>query len=661
MENMAAVRSLRKACEKDPLTVLDSLRETVAKSWLRSRAKDIRTYQPISAKKTGGDLRGIRAVNRRPVLFEYIFSCTEGIFRSLERASLVLLVTDAQGNVLRLYGGEEELAALRQTGVSENTSLSEDAVGTNAVGTCIYTRKAVYIHREEHYKDALSAYTSYGAPIYDERGEIAAVFGGISTDPEPDLALLNLFGQAANSMGKECAIFHLKHDLQDLQTNMDCLINTMNYGVVLLDEQFRIVKANSVARYFFLMYEYELAGQPITAFISPQDIDFSLLDHDIHDQDIRVHSGEVKEFSFLASVYLTTTCDGEKNYLLVFNKAPDKAKATADLTPKTAKWRFNDIVGTDPTFMEAINLAKIASKTSCTVLITGESGVGKELIAQAIHNASNCANGPFVAVNCGAIPKSLAESELFGYENGAFTGAKRTGMPGKFELANGGTIFLDEIGDMSMELQICLLRFLQEQEVTRVGGKQPIKVNVRVIAATNKNLEEAINNAAFRMDLYYRLNVFNIHVPPLRERSGDIGNFSHYFLQKYKLKSNQAFVGFTPEALNALQNYGWPGNVRELENTIERAVIIARSDRVGLDDLPEKVRLCYQQEGLEGMERLAGPRQAPSFPISAEQAEKEVIIRALRGAQGNVTRAAELVGISRRTLYRKMEKYGISK
>ena len=235
------------------------------------------------------------------------------------------------------------------------------------------------------------------------------------------------------------------------------------------------------------------------------------------------------------------------------------------------------------------------------------------------------------------------------------------GMPGKFELANGGTIFLDEIGDMSLELQICLLRFLQEQEVTRIGGKTPIKVNVRVIAATNKNLEDAINNSAFRMDLYYRLNIFNIHVPPLRERAQDIGNLAHYLLQKHKAHSKQAFVGFTPEALNAMQNYSWPGNVRELENVVERAVIIGRSDRIRLDDLPDHIRACYRPEGIAAMERTAAEKLETAVPLSAEQTEREVILRALRDAQGKVTKAEVLSGISRRTLYRKMEKYQIMK
>ena len=429
-----------------------------------------------------------------------------------------------------------------------------------------------------------------------------------------------------------------------------------------MDHQGMIIQTNSVARYFFLMYEYELIGQHISSFISPEDVDFSTLTNDVYGVDVVVHSGEVKKFRFSASVYLIKIAEGQRDFLLILRRSQVKegvALASSDLK---AKWCFNDIVGTSPALTETLNLARIASKTNCTVLVTGESGTGKELVAQAIHNESKCRSGPFVAVNCGAIPKELIESELFGYESGAFTGAKKNGMPGKFELADGGTIFLDEIGDMSYNLQVCLLRFLQEQEITRIGGKTPIRLNVRVIAATNKNLEEAINNGVFRMDLYYRLNVFTIHVPPLRERTGDVHNLSHYFLQKYKSASNQVLLGFTPEALSCLTSYSWPGNIRELENTIERAVILSRGDQIRLDDLPDKLRfnhVPYPSPSILTLEEPSQANQPELIPMNREEIEKNTIIRALQRANGNVTRAAEEIGISRRTIYRKMKKFQI--
>lgn len=455
------INDLRKGFISDFNADLNGVRETIAKSWYRSKFKNVSALHPVAKRDIGETFRGMHAVNNRPTLFEYIFSHAESIYQQNDCRDKTVIVTDAQANVCRIYGSKNELAALAEAGVSEESSLLEATAGTNALGTCLYTRKPVCVSRSEHYKTAFAPYVSYGAPIFDECNEIAALIGVFARDQEcMDPTWLSLIGQTAMSISKECLIYHQRHDLTDLQGNFDRLINTMNFGVVLLDSSARIVKANSIARYFFLMYEYELVGQRITNFISPQHIDFSQLNSDIYDQEVCIHSGEVKKFTFLASVYLTSTWDSQKNYLLVFNKAPSKAELAPPEPHQMAKWHFNDIVGSSPLMMETLNLSKIASKTNCTVLITGESGVGKELIAQAIHNESCCANGPFVAVNCGAIPKGLAESELFGYENGAFTGAKRTGMPGKFELANGGTIFLDEIGEMSPDLQICLLRAL---------------------------------------------------------------------------------------------------------------------------------------------------------------------------------------------------------
>lgn len=633
-------------------THLDTLRETVAKSWLRCQAKSVHPLKPISSPSSNSAALGMHATNSRPELFKYIFFHAERTQQDNDCSQLCIVITDAQGNVIRLLGDEEELLHLHQAGLSENTSLSEISAGSNGIGTCIYTRKPVYISHNEHYKEPLYPFITYGAPIFDERNEIVAVFGVVARRENPDLTWLNLVSQTASNISKECLIYHQRHDLQDLQTNIDRLINTINYGVVLLDEETRIAKANSVARYFFLMYEYELIGQPISTFISPQDIDFALLENDIYTQDIVIHSGEVKRFSFKASVYLTRTWDGKKNYLLVFDREQPPAE-TAD-AGNGAKWRFNDLVGSSPVFTEAIRFAQIASKTNCTVLLTGESGVGKKAVAEAIHNGSSSADGPFITVNCGAIPEGLIESELFGYES---EGYPQEITPGKFEQANGGTIFLDKVGEMPLEMQMYLLRFFQDHKITRTGGKEPIKLNLRVIASTSKNLEDAIDNAAFRADLYYQLNTFSLHIPTLRERSTDIGNLAHYFLQKYKLRSHQVFIGFTQEALTALQNYSWPGNVRELESTIQRAVTVGRNERIRLDDLPENIRNCYRPAGMEDTPQPA-PKPIP-FSANPQQTEREIIIRALRNTHGNVTKAAELIGISRRTLYRKIEKYDI--
>lgn len=661
-QDQKQIAATRAAFFQNPASDLSQVRETVAKSWLRSWKKKLSPRQADFTRAEKGRHPAACVAERRPILFDYIFRCMEDLYTSNDFSSMVLLLTDPDGQIISRYGREQDLQQLAQAGLRENCTLREETAGTNAIGTALYIREPVCIRQNEHYHDNLCPFISYAAPVFDHKYELVAVIGVLSMCAQETPMLLSLLTSVAGSIGKEVTVYHQTIRCRIQEKHIDTLINTMNHGVVFLDHQGMIIQTNSVARYFFLMYEYELIGQHISSFISPEDVDFSTLTNDVYGVDVVVHSGEVKKFRFSASVYLIKIAEGQRDFLLILRRSQVKegvALASSDLK---VKWCFNDIVGTSPALTETLNLARIASKTNCTVLVTGESGTGKELVAQAIHNESKCRSGPFVAVNCGAIPKELIESELFGYESGAFTGAKKNGMPGKFELADGGTIFLDEIGDMSYNLQVCLLRFLQEQEITRIGGKTPIRLNVRVIAATNKNLEEAINNGVFRMDLYYRLNVFTIHVPPLRERTGDVHNLSHYFLQKYKSASNQVLLGFTPEALSCLTSYSWPGNIRELENTIERAVILSRGDQIRLDDLPDKLRfnhVPYPSPSILTLEEPSQANQPELIPMNREEIEKNTIIRALQRANGNVTRAAEEIGISRRTIYRKMKKFQI--
>jgi len=260
-----------------------------------------------------------------------------------------------------------------------------------------------------------------------------------------------------------------------------------------------------------------------------------------------------------------------------------------------AKFTFDDLIGKNAAYLKTVQLAKMAANSSSTVLLLGESGTGKEVFAQAIHNAGDRRNEPFIAINCAALPRELIGSELFGYSEGAFTGAKRGGSPGKFELADGGTIFLDEIGEMPLEMQVNLLRVLQEKTLMRIGGDQVITVDVRVIAATNKDLLQAAQQNTFRSDLYYRLNVININMVPLRRRKDDILPLTSFFVEKINQRlSKEAYV-IHPETLDILQRYHWPGNVRELENIVERAINVAQTDTLTPDTLPQEMLLPYQQ------------------------------------------------------------------
>nr|BCX00051.1 MAG: acetoacetate metabolism regulatory protein AtoC [Bacteroidota bacterium] len=323
------------------------------------------------------------------------------------------------------------------------------------------------------------------------------------------------------------------------------------------------------------------------------------------------------------------------------------------------RFSFENIIAYSDAMLAVIKKAKRVALTNATLLIEGESGTGKELLAKAIHQHSRRASGPYVAINCGALPESLLESELFGYRKGAFTGAV-SDKPGLIEEADGGTLFLDEIGEMPLSVQVKLLRVLQEGEIRRVGDVQLRRVNVRVIAATNRDLGKLVEQGRFREDLYYRLNVIPIRIPPLRERKEDIPPLVKYFLAKFSEELRHPIKQITAEAMEALLRYDWPGNVRELENTIERCVILSQDDTIGLDDLPEWARA----EGQPAAHKRRGPEGEEGWgPICPEwtlaELERWYILQTLRRYEYNQSQTARHLGIGRNTLWKKLKQYGI--
>ncbi len=312
------------------------------------------------------------------------------------------------------------------------------------------------------------------------------------------------------------------------------------------------------------------------------------------------------------------------------------------------KYRFENIVGKSPQMQEIFELVEGVADTKATVLITGESGTGKELIARAIHYNSSRRDGPFIRINCAALPHNLVESELFGHERGAFTGAVRK-CRGRFELADGGTLLLDEVSEISPGLQAKLLRVLQEKEFERVGSGQTIQVDVRIICTSNRNLREQIEKGRFREDLFYRLNVIPIHIAPLRERKEDIPPLVEHFLGKYNLENNRSVQGISNKFYQMLMEYAWPGNVRELENCIERAVVTCKADVLAPRDFPQEI--AFGKAGFAP--------EAIEVGCSIHEAEKKLILKTLEAKRGNRTKAAEMLGISTRTLRSKLQEYGL--
>jgi len=359
--------------------------------------------------------------------------------------------------------------------------------------------------------------------------------------------------------------------------------------------------------------------------------------------------------------YITKPFDQSELQAVIAKAA--KTHDIAQAAPRTDGKDRPAMVGTSAQMQEIFKIIERVADTPSTVLITGESGTGKELIASALHEGSSRRSHPLIRINCAAIPKDLLESELFGYERGAFTGAV-TSKPGRFELADGGTLFLDEIGEIPVEMQVKLLRALQESEFERVGGIKTTRVDVRLIAATNRDLQKDIEAGRFRNDLYYRLNVVPIVLPPLRERQGDIPFLARHFVEKYNKKLNKRFDGFDDEALVALQAYPWPGNIRELENLVERILLFADGPKVKVKDLPEHIFSVPRASS-------GTPAPLPEGAISTEGSlkdivkmraaalEKDLIVKALDETGGNVTRAAKKLQISRKSLQTKMKEFAL--
>ncbi|MBI3584119.1 MAG: sigma-54-dependent Fis family transcriptional regulator [Nitrospinae bacterium] len=348
----------------------------------------------------------------------------------------------------------------------------------------------------------------------------------------------------------------------------------------------------------------------------------------------------------------------ERNELLVvLNKAVEKTKLLNENTRLREqledRFKIENIIGKDGKMQEVLKIIKKVSNSNSTVLIFGESGTGKELAAKAIHHNSPRRDKPFMDINCAAIPETLLESELFGYEKGAFTGASTRKM-GLFESANGGTLFLDEIGDMGIGLQARLLRAIQEREIRRIGGKDNIKIDVRIISATNKNIEGEIKEGRFREDLYYRLNVIAFRIPPLRERMGDLPELVSFFISKYNKSLGKKINGISDNALNLLINYSWPGNVRQLESVIERAVLLTDGAVIGTDTLPPEIFNKPIQIGKIDFD-------IPNDGISFEELEREVLLKTMRKSNWVIAKSAQLLGMSYRTLQYRLNKFGIKR
>ena len=470
----------------------------------------------------------------------------------------------------------------------------------------------------------------------------------IITDSAKDLT--NFLGKMADLISNKLKAQIKTEELELEKKKLEILLNSMNKAVVSIDKEGNIDKYNVKFKEIFNMRDDNIDGENIF-----QLLDFikkpSTNDLKKHKTGVFYYKENSRNLKGIYNVSEIAVKNKLKGYVIDFIENKDAIKNYNKIN-KDYKITLDNIISESEIMEHTKQKALIASKSNSTVLITGESGTGKELFARAIHNHSDRVDNTFVTVNCAAIPDNLLESELFGYEEGAFTGAKKGGKLGKFEIAHKGTIFLDEIGDMSLHLQGKLLRVLQERELDKIGGKSNILIDVRVIAATNKNLVELVAKGQFREDLYYRLNVIPITLPALRQRKDDIPLLIDYMIKEYAHKLNKDVIGIEDDAKKTLIDYSWPGNVRELQNVIEYSINMSNSSLLNLDIIPNNIKSKYYDEKSNKYEEIR----------TLEDLEKEEISKALnkfKHYKKDKELVAKSLGISRATLYRKLEKYNL--
>ncbi len=457
-------------------------------------------------------------------------------------------------------------------------------------------------------------------------------------------------------------------NLKEIRMMLEAIIHSSEEAISVVDEHGNGILINPAYTRITGLSEEEVIGKPATADIAEgESMHMQVLKTRKPVRGVRMKVGP-KNRDVVVNVAPIIVDGVLKGSVGIIHDVSEIQRLTNELNRARqiirtleAKYSFADIIGTSEEMMVAIEQAKLAAKTPVTILLRGESGTGKELFAHAIHNASDRKYNKFIRVNCAAISETLLESELFGYEEGAFSGAKRGGKRGLFEEANNGSIFLDEIGELSANTQAKLLRVLQEREIVRVGGTKPIPINVRVIAATNVNLEKAIAEGTFREDLYYRLNRMPIHIPPLRARKQDIPALCQHLIHKLNQDYGRNVEGLTEEAIRYLLSYDWPGNVRELENVLGRAMIFMKFNEVLIDVKHIPPLEMSRDEHRRQEKSVLNEDEIRSLDEMLEQYEAHLIEAALRKHHGNKTATAKALGISIRNLYYKLEKYGLAK
>lgn len=635
--------------------ILPAVPPHIKDSWLRCRAMGLDPIKPIPGHREARDPVTLYEQSRE--LLEASAPVLELLRKLTAGTGFCVVLTNASAEVLEVMGDADIVEMARSNNYVPGASRAEEAVGTNAIGLVCKLQKPIQVVGYEHYHINHHPWSCAAAPIKDAQGQFRGVLCLSGHYYSLQEHTLGLVVAAALSIERDLLLRRTHESFSKNNRLLESIIESMENGLLVTDHSGIIIKANNAISRLVGIPEEKLVGKHLKDIISNPKLGSwsEVLSRFYTYQECYLAPRGAHNYNIPVFIKATPLRDDKEDLLgtvFTIEERRTMHRMAQRIAGFMAHFTFDDIIARNPKMMEAVELAKTAATTNCRILIHGESGVGKELFAQAIHNASPRRYGPFVAINCAAIPRELIESELFGYEEGAFTGAKRGGKPGRLELAHRGTLFLDEVNSMPLDMQVKLLRFLQEGTFTRVGGTELISVDVRVISATNRPLEEEMNIGNFRSDLYYRLSTVVINIPPLRERPEDLEALVNYILNRKSAELNKRIIRIRDDTWDLLISYHWPGNVRELENVIERAVILASGEEITPAELPSHF------QSMTGSNTSEQTSKSTSF---LSRAEKEAIQAALIKTAGNISKAARLLGITRATLYKKMRIYNIQK
>jgi PAS domain S-box-containing protein len=619
-------------------------RHVIELSHERCRKLNIKEDQVISSKIINEtELQKRFSENRSMILTAAPYM--EQLINFVKGHNFFALLTDGEGCILNAIGDEKILSEAFDLKMIPGAFMNEESIGTNAMALVIKTGEPVQLSGKDHFIKAYHRWTCSGAPIKDHRGKLIGVLDltGYTENVHPHT--LGMVIAASNAIEEMIKVKEF-NNLQDINyKHINTIFNTMPIAIVTSDINGKVKIYNNKALELLGNKDNRLEAEDMSEIIEEWDsINKYIRQGGNISQEINVTAFRKRFPCRLIANPIYNSIDDSIEIVYVFEEIKRERKEKRK-SEYQAYYTFDKIIGKDENFLKIVEYAKKIADSKSTILIMGESGTGKEVFAQAIHNYSKRMDGPFVALNCGAIPNQLIESELFGYEEGAYTGAKKGGNVGKFELAAGGTIMLDEIGEMSLDMQTKLLRVLQEGIITRIGSTKPIPVDVRVIAATNKDLKKEVQLGRFRKDLFYRLNVLPLFLPLLSQRKSDILRLTDYFMKSISERLGKKEIVIPEEYKKIMVEYNWPGNIRELENFVELIIYT------------EYIPYGYFGQERHTEEALNAGSQDSNFNL--ESMEKAHLKKVLKKYNGNITHSAEALGIRRNTLYSKIKKYNI--